>query len=170
VKLMSATIKERVTEAFRKNPKAMTMMLARQLELPEAEVVRALPDGLATELDIARWEELIRGFEALQQVHVIASNGAVTLEANGQFGNFSTWGEFFNVQTPTLDMHIRFKQLGSVFAVEKPSHMDGVNTLSIQFFDAQGNSAFKVFLTMGGSAPAGERAAAFNALREKFRK
>ena len=61
----------------------------------------------------------------------------MTLEATGQFGNFSTWGEFFNVQTK-LDMHIRWPQLAAAFAVEKPGHLDGVPTLSVQFFDAAG--------------------------------
>lgn len=147
----------------------MTMQLARELGVPEAEIVRALPDGRAVELDASRWEELIRSFEALGEVHVIVSNGGTTLEAVGTFGNFSTWGEFFNVQTKTLDMHIRWPQLQAAFAVEKPSHMNGVSTYSIQFFDATGAAAFKVFLNFGGPIAA-ERLAVFNRVREQFHK
>ena len=66
----------------------------------------------AVELDATRWEELLRRFESLGQVHVIVTNGAVTLESFGQFGNFSTFGEYFNVQTKSLDMHIRHARLG----------------------------------------------------------
>jgi putative heme iron utilization protein len=146
----------------------MTLQLARDLGVPEAEVIRALPDGRAVELDIGRWEDLIRGLEALGNVHVIVSNGTVTLESVGTFGNFSTWGEFFNVQTK-LDMHIRWPQLGAAFAVEKPGHLDGVPTLSVQFYDKVGSSAFKAFLTFGGKAPSPERRAQFDALRERFR-
>ena len=51
------------------------------------------------------------------------------------------------MQSESLDMHLRFEQLGSVFAVEKPSHTDGARTLSFQFYDRRGDSAFKVFLT-----------------------
>jgi putative hemin transport protein len=93
----------------------------------------------------------------------------VTLESFGVFGNFSTFGEFFNVQTASLDMHIRYKNLGSAFAVQKPGHLDGINTLSIQFFDQHGNSAFKVFLTFGTNAPGEERLAYFNGICDKFR-
>jgi putative heme iron utilization protein len=160
---------EQIRAAFQANPRKMTMMLARELGVPEAEVMKALPETLATALDITLWEDLIRSFEPLGKVHVICSNGGVTLESVGIFGNFSTAGEFFNVQTATLDMHIRYKNLGSAFAVKKPGHMDGVNTLSVQFFDKQGHSAFKVFITFGGSAPSEERLAHFTGICDKFR-
>jgi putative hemin transport protein len=167
--MMDDDLKTRVRAALDKSPNMMTMQLAKQLQAPEADVIRALPDGRAVELDIARWEELIRGFEAFGKVHVICTNGAVTMEANGTFEGFSVWGEFFNVQSPTLDMHIRFKNLSAAFAVEKPSHMDGVNTHSVQFFDQKGDAAMKVFLNVSG-ALAPEKVAAFQATREKFRK
>ncbi|MFO0809906.1 MAG: ChuX/HutX family heme-like substrate-binding protein [Gemmataceae bacterium] len=166
---MNASTFEAVAAILREHPNAMTMQIARQLGVPEADVIRSLPDGRAVELDVSRWEELIRTLEPMGNVHVIVSNGAVTLESTGTFGNFSTWGEFFNVQTK-LDMHIRWAQLGSAFAVEKPGHLDGVNTLSVQFYDKTGVAAFKVFLTFGGSHPSAEKSAAFAALRERFRK
>ena len=112
---------------------------------------------------------MIRSLEAFGKVHVIVSNGAATLEGNGQFGGFSTTGEFFNVQTKSLDMHIRWKEIGAVFAVEKPGHLDGKKTLSFQFFDRAGHSAFKVFLSFGASTPP-ERAERFLQVRENFRK
>jgi putative hemin transport protein len=159
----------RVREALERNHGAMTMLLARELGVPEAEVVRALPDGRSTELDAGRWEEIVRSFEGLGSLHVIVSNGAATIEAVGEFGGFSTWGEFFNVQTKTLDMHIRWPQLGSAFAVEKRSHMnDEVTTLSVQFFDKGGAAAFKVFLNFGGK-PAPARREQFAELRARFR-
>ena len=78
--------------------------------------------------------ELVRAFETLGDVHVIVTNGSVTLESFGRFGNFSSFGEsdhrYFNVQTKSLDMHIRPATIAAVFAVEKPGHMDGVRTLS----------------------------------------
>jgi putative hemin transport protein len=161
-------VARQVREALERNTGAMTMQLARELSVPEAEVVRALPDGRAVELDAGRWEEIIRAFEALGQVHVIVSNGATTIEAVGQFGGFSTWGEFFNVQSKTLDMHVRWPQLGSAFAVEKRSHMnDEVTTLSVQFFDRDGGAAFKVFLNFGGK-PAPQRREQFADLRARF--
>jgi putative hemin transport protein len=162
--------RQQIEAALRAAPSQMTLQLARQLEVPEVEVIRALPDGRAVELDVGRWEELLRGFEALGKVHVIVSNGTTTCEVIGQFGGFSTWGEFFNVQSKTLDLHIRHQQLAAAFAVEKPGHVDGVNTLSFQLYDRAGNTAFKVFVTFGGHEPAPEVRAHFNDLRDRFRK
>ena len=151
----------------------MTVQLARELGVPEVEVIRAMPAGTVTELDASRWEELVRSFESLGDVHVIVTNGAVTLEAFGHFGNFSSFGEgenrYFNVQTKSLDMHIRGATLGAVFVVEKPGHMDGVNTLSCQFYHRDGFAAFKVFLTFGGAAPPAQRVEQFNEIRARFR-
>ena len=161
--------RERIQAAIRENPNQMTMLLARQLGVPEVEIVRAFPDGRAVELDPERWEELIRSLETFGKLHVIVSNGGATLEANGQFGNFSTTGEFFNVQTQSLDMQIRWREIGAVFAVEKPGHLDGRKTLSFQFFDRAGHSAFKVFVSFGGTIPP-EKAERFLQFRENFRK
>jgi len=102
-------------------------------------------------------------------VHVIVSNAAATLEAIGQFGNFSKTGQFFNVQTQSLDMHLRWQEIGAIFAVEKPGHLDGNKTFSFQFFDRGGHSAFKVFLNFGSRIPP-EKAERFVQVRDAFRK
>jgi putative heme iron utilization protein len=151
------------------NSSRMTIQLARELRVPELEVIRALPENTVWELDANRWQDLVRAFEALKSVHVIASNGSVTLECFGEFGNFSTWADYFNVQTKTLDMHIRASQIAAVFAVVKPGHMDGVQTISFQFYDHSGTAAFKVFLTFGGDAPSPEKMKLFTDIRDQFR-
>jgi putative hemin transport protein len=166
----SAETLRRIRESLRDRPNQMTLQMARDFDVPEVEILRAFPEGRAVELDVGRWEEIIRALESLGRVHVIVSNGCVTNEVVGEFGRFSTSGDFFNVQSKTIDMHIRWAQLGAAFAVEKPGHLDGVNTLSVQFYDKTGASAFKVFLTFGGSAPPPERVAHFSQLRECFRK
>ena len=165
----SAVTREAIAARIAENSSRMTVQLARELGVPEVNVIEALQPEQVTELDVSRWEELIRSFEELENVHVIATNGAVTLECFGQFGKFSTWGEYFNVQTKSLDMHIRHTQLARAFAVIKPGHMDGVTTVSFQFYDHNGHSAFKVFLTFGGKAPSKERMDAFNSIRDRFR-
>lgn len=159
---------DEIRTAYNRNPRRMTVELARELGVGEAQVIRALPPGMARELDVTQWEQILRSFESLGKVHVIVTNGSVTLEAFGMFGNFSTFGQYFNVQTKDLDMHIRPATLGAAFAVEKPGHMDGINTLSFQFYDTAGAAALKVFLTFGGNAPPPEKLAMFNELRERF--
>ncbi len=163
-------IDERIRKAVKENPGAMTMQLARELGVPEVEVVRALPEGRAVELDAARWEEVFRALESQGKMHVIVSNRGATLESVGEFGGFSTWGEFFNVQTSSLDMHIRWPELAAIFAIEKPSHMNGRPTESLQFFDRGGAAALKVFLDFGTGPAQPERKALFQELRGRYRK
>jgi putative hemin transport protein len=166
---MTEDVAQRIQAAVQAHPRKMTLQLARDLGVPEAEVIRAFPPQRVTELDIGRWEELLHSIEALGIVRVIVSNGCATAELEGQFGGFSRTGPFFNVQTASLDMHIRWEELGAAFAVEKPSHMNSVSTLSIQFYDRDGAAAFKVFLNFGEPVSA-QRTEQFAQLREQFRK
>jgi putative heme utilization carrier protein HutX len=159
---------ERLRTAVRQNPRKMTMQLARELGVAEIEVVRLLPDGRAVELDATRWEEIIRSLDAFGPVRVLVTNGATTIEVDGVFGGFSTAGEFFNVQTDSLDVHLRWQQLAAAFAVEKPAHLGGATTHSFQFFDRAGAAAFKVFLNFGEPI-APERLRLFGELRDRFR-
>ena len=160
---------ERVREAVRRDPRAMTSQLARELGVPEAEVIRALPDGRAAELDVSRWEGLLRSLEAVGPVWVLVSSGAATVEVAGRFGGFSTAGEYFNVRTESLDLHVRGAELGAAFAVEKPAHTGGAATYSFQFFDRSGAAALKVFLNFGGPIPP-DRLGHFVRLRDEYRK
>src|SRR3984885_16371094 len=95
---------DRIRAAVEQNPRKMTLQLARDLGVPEVEVIRAFPVDRVVELDIARWEELLRSLESLGSVRVLVSNGAATIEVDGEFGGFSTTGEFFNFQTGTPAM------------------------------------------------------------------
>jgi putative hemin transport protein len=160
---------QKISAFLRENPQTMTIMVAHQFGVPELEIVRLLPDGRARELDPARAVQLIEAFAALGPLYVIVSSGTVILEAHGVFGGFSKTGPFFNVQTDTLDMHIRHKDLSAIFAVQKPSHMTALGTLSFQFFNPSGNSAMKVFLNFGAADPTPEQAAHFDRLVQEFK-
>ena len=156
--------------AFNADRTQMTLLLAHQLRVPEAEILHALNGDTACELDVSRWEELLHTFEPLGNVHVIVSNGATTIEVFGQFGKFTSADGFLNIRTKSLDMHIRSWELTSVFAFRKPSHLDGHESLSFQFFDGRGNAAFKVFLNFGGNDLSPELMEKYNTLIEKYAK
>lgn len=158
-----------IAQTLAKSPNIMTPVLARKLDVPEIEVIRRLPGDSTVELDLAQWEPIIRSFEVLGKVFVINTNLVCVLENEGTFSNFSTTGEYFNVQDPTLDMHIRYKQLDAIFAIEKPSHTDGVKTQSFQFYGKDGRAAFKVFLTFGGKTPSEKSQKQFDDICTRFK-
>src|SRR5258708_27959487 len=97
-----AATSERIRAAIEKNPRKMTLQLARDLGVPEVEVIRAFPADRVMELDITRWEELFQSFETFGTVRVLVSNGAATIEVDGQFGGFSTPGGCFLLQHALL--------------------------------------------------------------------
>ncbi len=176
---LPVNLADTIRATLRANPGRMTSQVARDHGVPEAEVIRLLPDGRGVELDARRWEEMFRALEPLGDVHVIVSNGSVTCEVVGTFRGFSTFGEFFNVQSGSLDLHVRWERLAAAFAVEKPGHLDATDpdgagakrraTRSVQFYDREGDAALKVFLHFSGVCPP-ERAAAFEELKRRFRK
>lgn len=98
-----------IREAFNSDRSQMTLMLAHKLQVQEVDIIRALEGDTSHELDFSRWEEIIRAFEELGNVHVIVSNGATTIEVYGQFGKFTNADGFLNVRTKSLDM---YPQLG----------------------------------------------------------
>lgn len=159
-----------IRDEFNRDRSQMTLMLAHRLQIPEVQILHALQGDSAHELDFSRWEEIVRAFEPLGKVNVIVSNGATTIEVHGQFGKFTNAQGFLNVRTQSLDMHIRGWELASVFAFRKPSHLDGHESLSFQFFDQRGNSAFKVFLNFGGKDPSPELVETYESLIQQFKK
>lgn len=157
--LSSDEIREKVAAILDKTPGQMTPVIARQLGINEAEVLRHFPGQFSTELDGGRATELIQEFEQLGRVHVICSNGDCILEAYGYFGGFSKAMGFLNVQTDSLDMHIKATNIKYAFALIKPSHQDGQSTYSFQFFNEDGRSVFKVFVYKSVSEADGDEIA-----------
>jgi putative heme iron utilization protein len=168
----TGSLTARIEEILAKEPWQMTPVIARSLNVSEAEVLRHYPGEVVWELDGGRAGELIQQMDKLGRVHVICSNGDCVLESYGYFGGFSVTGGFLNVQTETLDMHIHYLRIKSAFAFIKPSHTDGQATYSFQFFNQDGRSVFKAFVYKSvAEADGGELAArvgAWEQLRDTF--
>jgi len=169
MELLPPDLAARITTDLRAHPDAMVLELARAHAVPELAVLGLIGAPRAVRLDAARWEELLRALPALGDVRVIASNSGVTMECRGTFGGFSQLGDWFNVQSATLDLHLRWPAIGSVMALEKPSHLNRRPTASIQLFDRDGHAILKVFLLFGaGDDPEDDRRRAFTELRQRF--
>lgn len=125
----------------------MTVEVARKLEIPERDVLRAQEGQTCWELRADTFEGIMNELPSLGKCHVFCSNRYAVLECWGQFGGYSLAGPYFNVQTDTLDMHIRHEGISAIFCLDKPGHLDRRITHSIQFYDPDGAAIFKIFLT-----------------------
>ena len=167
--LMPPDVAEQLRAALAAHPDAMILELARTHGVSELDVLEVVGVPRATPLDARKWDAILRALPALGAVRVLVSNTAATMESRGTFGGFSQTGDYFNVQTATLDLHLRWREIASAMALEKPSHQTGRPTASIQLFTTNGAAILKVFLLFGehdGDVTA--RRAAFNALRTDF--
>lgn len=158
-----------IRAAIRANPRKMTIQLARELGVPEVEIIRAMPAEQVHELKSDAWAQIVERLPAFGAMHVVVSSPSVTMECEGQFGNISRLHGFLNVQSGTLDMHIRLDGIDAVFAVEKPGHLNGVKVQSLQFFSLEGHAAFKAFLGFGLEPISPQRLALYEALIADFK-
>lgn len=156
-------LRAKVARKLEANPGIKTAMLADTLGVPEAQILRAMPEGRARELDPSKAEQIISGLENLGLFYVVCRNPVTVMEVKGRFGGFSHSGPFFNVAGENLHMHLKLGEVGAIFAVEA-TQRDGGQMHSIQFFDQDGCAAFKVFLIKSFQDEAGDDYSAHKAL------
>src|SRR3954453_3012924 len=160
---------EAVRGWFREDPSRMTMMAARKFGIPEQAVVAALVGHWPIiRLRDGAFREVMEAFPTLGMMRVFIRSRAAVLEAVGAFGGYSETGPFFNVQTDTLDMHLLPGEIAAVYAVEKRGHDSEFVTHSFQFFDRQGDAAFKAFLWENYPQVPAARVEAFHALARRW--
>ena len=141
---------EEIREWFRKDPSRMTMVASRHFQVPEGEVIKSLVgEWPLTELRGDAFREIMEGLKEVGLVRIFVRSHACVVECDGNLGEaeYTNTGPFFNVDGGGLDMHILHQEIASAYALEKKSHMNPEDhTYSIQFYDKNGNAAFKVFL------------------------
>jgi putative hemin transport protein len=158
-----------IREYFHEDRSRMTMMAARKFGVPERTVVEALVGVWPiVRLDEREVTALLEALPALGMMRVFVRSRAAVIESVGTFGGFSESGPFFNVQTDTLDMHILRDEIDAAYAVEKWGHDTSFATHSFQFFDRQGDAAFKAFLWENFPDVPPGRIAGFRAIVETF--
>ena len=166
---IDSAVAESIRAYFREDRSRMTMMAARKFAVPEQTVVETLiGDMPIIRLRGDAFRELMEALPALGTMRVFVRSRAAVIEAVGTFGGFSETGPFFNVQTDTLDMHILHAEIGEIFAVQKWGHDTTIATHSFQFFDHEGNAAFKAFLWENFPEIPADRIEAFHRLAQQF--
>jgi putative hemin transport protein len=160
---------ESIRDYFRDDRSRMTMMAARKFAVPEQAVVETLRgDWPIVRLRDGIFRDLMEALPALGLMRVFVRSRAAVIESVGTFGGFSESGPFYNVQTETLDMHILHAEIATIYAVRKVGHDSDFVTHSFQFFDRQGDAAFKAFLWEDFPKVPEATIAAFDELGRRF--
>jgi len=169
----TAELKEKVARKLKANPRLKTAMLADALGVAEAEIMRAMPVGYATELDSDRAEDIIRELDSWGTLYIVVRNTIAVMEVKGAFGGFSQSGPYFNVAGENLHMHLKLGEVENIFAVKPPTADDSTPPLlSLQFFDGNGASGLKAFILPSLIKPDGpsleERHEQWEQLRKRY--
>ena len=127
----------------------MTMLLTKEFGVPEVEVVRAFPDDRAVELDAQRWEDLIRRLEGSARCMSSSPTGQPPWRQTASSGISARPAISSTSRPHPWTCTSAGEEIGAVFAVEKPGHLDGRKTLSFQFFDRSGHAASRCSWALG---------------------
>ena len=149
-------LREKVAKKLAANPTIKTSILADSLNVPEADILRAMPDGYARQLPIPDLELFVTKLQTLGLLYFVTRNDACITEIEGRFAGFSKSGPFFNVSGQALHLHLRLDRIHTVFHVTPPASQATPAWPSLQFFQSSGIAAFKVFLIESLQRQAGD--------------
>ena len=124
----------------------MLNTLADELDLPEAEVMRCLPEEMRTEANVEDFLEIWDAMTGWEKVTFIVRNAGAVVEVCGRLPKGSHGHGMFNLmdRSNPLGGHLFTDRLGSIWLVSKPFFK--LESHSVQFFDLQGAAMFSVYL------------------------
>jgi len=128
-----------------KNPKTSTSDAAKALNVSEAELV-ALGCGANVTRLTATWLHLFHILEELGPVRVLTCNDHCVHEKIGLYRIIRFIGHKGLVQGDNIDLRLDLSHWYSSFAVEE-SNLEDRTRYSLQFFDSDGASVHKIYLT-----------------------
>jgi oxygen-independent coproporphyrinogen-3 oxidase len=140
------SIEEKVAQAIHTNPGAFPASIARDLGIPERDVVRYLPEGMSREVPGREFEAIWEVMATWERVTVIVTNDGMIAEVPGKLSSGSTAQGYFNLsdEDAPLHGHIRAELIDSIFFVSKK--VMGMDSHSVQFFDGKGDKVLSVYL------------------------
>ncbi|MCD8553499.1 heme utilization cystosolic carrier protein HutX [Seleniivibrio sp.] len=120
-----------------------TVMAARELNVPEREVVRAL-DEQSFEVGISKFGEIMDDISEWGGILMIVTNNSVICEVSGELpkGKFSHGMFNLHSDTSPIGGHLMADKFDSIHFVSRP--FMGKESLSVQVYDIDGNAAFKI--------------------------
>ena len=127
------------------NPGGVLETTASQYRLPLQTVVECLPEEMWNSFSGGRFVEVMRDLAEWGAVTVIAHNKDVVIEVDGPVPPGRLGQGFYNLHGDSpLGGHLRADHCKTIVFVRRP--FMGRETLSLQFFNAEGEAMFKVFV------------------------
>lgn len=143
---MNELEKQKIQEALASQPNAFPSSIAQQLGVSEYAVISELSSDAVQQAPASSFDAIMKEVTKWGDVTFLVRNGSVIAEIKATVPSGSHGHGYFNFEhgASPIGGHICADQLGAICFVTKPAF--GMESLSIQFFDKQGDSMFKIYL------------------------
>lgn len=143
---MNQLDKQQIREALVNQPNAFPSSIAQQLGVSEYAVISELSGDVVQQVDASSFDTIMKEVTQWGDVTFLVRNGSVIAEIKATVPLGSYGHGYFNFAhgASPIGGHICADQLDAICFVTKPAFE--MESLSIQFFDKQGESMFKIYL------------------------
>ncbi|WP_299571226.1 heme utilization cystosolic carrier protein HutX [uncultured Shewanella sp.] len=137
---------EQIKQYLADNPAAMPGQVAAELAITELEVVNALPVEQLALLPLSEKDSLLASLPEWGNMTTIVSASGSIFEFKGSFPKGKYAHGYYNLITKGegLHGHLKLDDISAIALISKPFR--GTESHSINFFGAQGEVVFKVYL------------------------
>ena len=134
-----------VRSELAENPGGVLEATAAQHGLPLQTVVECLPPQMWTRISGDRFVEVMQDISEWGEVTVIAHTKDIILEVEGRVPPGKLGHGFYNLHGESpIGGHLRAANCKAILFLRRP--FMGTETLSVQFFNGDGEAMFKVFV------------------------
>lgn len=146
-----AQTREIVRARVSENPSVMPRGLAQELGVSEAEIIRCLPGDMRLEVPARDFEALWEEMTGWEKVTFIAVCPGGIVEVAGRLPKGRFGHGMFNLMEKgnPLGGHLFADRVAQIWLVSKPFF--GLESHSVQCFDADGGALFSVYLGRDGN-------------------
>lgn len=146
---MTASLQQNDLDSLRRelaeNPGGVLEAAASQHGVPLQSVVECLPAGMWSRVPGERFVEVMQDLSEWGTVTVIAHTKDIILEVEGPLPAGKLGHGFYNLHGDSpIGGHLRADNCKAIMFLRRP--FMGTETLSVQFFNAEGAAMFKVFV------------------------
>ncbi len=135
-----------IAEILEKDPGTLPVDMAKQLGQTELQIIRHLPDGMATELPVDQFETILKEVKKWGSVTTIIESSGCIFEIKCPFPDGSNKFGYYNLNSEgnPFQGHLKTDNISAIALISKPFH--GVITHQVMFLDQTGMCAFKIYL------------------------
>lgn len=137
---------EQIRKAIAEKPDGVLESLAAQFSVPVQTVLECVPGDRVVRIDGSRFVDVLTDIAEWGDITFIVHSKDAVVEYCGPMPKGKIGHGMYNLQGGAVGLsgHLRPENCKSIFLVRRP--FMGVETMSVQFFNAEGETIFKIYV------------------------